>query len=235
MGVWHGWSARGLGGVVVGVNVLKARTGDHWTCRPPPGGRNCGHGGHPAMSDPLLTPLTVAGVTIRNRIFSTSHTPGYAEDGLATDRYLLYHREKARGGIGLTMIGGSTNVAPDSPSIWGQLYAGDDAVDADKIAFLLRKLDNIPARDRTARFRCVIAVAWPGGPLELHSGACEGTIVEAPRGSNGFGYDPVFFIPAMGRTMAELSTAQKNRVSHRALATRDLAQALVQLAAKREK
>ena len=80
------------------------------------------------MSDPLLTPLTVAGVTIRNRIFSTSHTPGYAEDGLATDRYLLYHREKARGGIGLTMIGGSTNVAPDSPSIWGQLYAGDDAV-----------------------------------------------------------------------------------------------------------
>ena len=112
------------------------------------------------------------------------------------------------------------------PGVRSARYAGDDAVDADKIAFLLRKLDNIPARDRTARFRCVIAVAWPGGPLELHSGACEGTIVEAPRGSNGFGYDPIFFIPAMGRTMAELSTAQKNRVSHRSEAARKAAASL---------
>ncbi|MBC8194405.1 MAG: FAD-dependent oxidoreductase [Acidimicrobiia bacterium] len=80
------------------------------------------------MNDPLLQPLTVGGATLRNRIFSSSHAPGYTVDGLATDRYRLYHEEKARGGIGLTMIGGSTNVAPDSPSVWGQLYAGDDSV-----------------------------------------------------------------------------------------------------------
>ena len=112
------------------------------------------------------------------------------------------------------------------PGVRSSRYAGDNATDADRIAFLLRKLDNIVAGDRTARFRCVIAVARPGGPLELHSGACEGRIIEAPRGSNGFGYDPVFFIPAIGRTMAELTTAEKNRVSHRSEAARKAAAAL---------
>ena len=80
------------------------------------------------LNDPLLQPLRVGSVTLRNRVFSSSHAPGYAVDGLANDRYRLYHEEKALGGIGLTMIGGSTNVAPDSPSVWGQLYAGDDRV-----------------------------------------------------------------------------------------------------------
>ena len=114
------------------------------------------------------------------------------------------------------------------PGVRSSRYAGDNANDADRIAFLLRKLANIPAGDRSARFRCVIAVAWPRGPLELHSGACEGTIIEAPRGSNGFGYDPVFFVPAMGKTMAELTAAQKNRVSHRGLAARKASAALKQ-------
>jgi len=111
------------------------------------------------------------------------------------------------------------------PGVRSSRYAGDNATDADRIAFLLRKLDNIRASDRTAHFRCVIAVAWPGGPLELHSGACEGRITEAARGSNGFGYDPVFFIPEMGRTMAELSPEEKNRVSHRSEAARKAAAA----------
>jgi XTP/dITP diphosphohydrolase len=106
------------------------------------------------------------------------------------------------------------------PGVHSARYAGDNATDADRIAFLLRKLDNIPESNRTARFRCVIAVAWPDGPLELHSGACEGRIIEAPRGSNGFGYDPVFFIPTMGGTMAELTGVQKNLVSHRSAAAR---------------
>ena len=113
------------------------------------------------------------------------------------------------------------------PGVRSSRYAGESATDADRIAFLLRKLANVPAGDRTARFRCVIAVVWSGGPLELHAGACEGRIIEAPRGSNGFGYDPVFFIPAMGRTMAELTTAQKNRVSHRSAAARKAAAALL--------
>ena len=71
--------------------------------------------------------------------------------------------------------------------------------------------------------------------MRLYHGQCPGIIALEPSGDQGFGYDPVFFLPELDRTMAELSMTQKNRVSHRALATRDLAQALVQLAAKREK
>ena len=112
------------------------------------------------------------------------------------------------------------------PGVRSARYAGDNASDADRIAFLLRKLDNILEADRTARFRCVIALARPGGPLELHPGACEGRILEAPRGSNGFGYDPVFFVPALGKSMAELTTEQKNRVSHRSEAARKAAASL---------
>lgn len=78
--------------------------------------------------DPLLEPFELRHLTIRNRIISTSHAPSYQQGGHPRERYRLYHEEKARGGIGLTMIGGSTNIAPDSPSVFGQLYAGDDSI-----------------------------------------------------------------------------------------------------------
>ena len=119
------------------------------------------------------------------------------------------------------------------PGVRSARYAGDNATDAHRIAFLLRKLHNIPAGDRTARFRCVIAVAWPGGSLGLHTGACEGRIIESPRGSNGFGYDPVFFIPSMDKTMAELTGTQKNRVSHRSAAARKASVSLMRMAETR--
>jgi 2,4-dienoyl-CoA reductase-like NADH-dependent reductase (Old Yellow Enzyme family)/thioredoxin reductase len=79
-------------------------------------------------SDPLLEPYQLKQLRLRNRIVSTSHEPAYAEDGLPKLRYQLYHEEKAKGGIALTMIGGSANVAVDSPSTFGQLYMGDDAI-----------------------------------------------------------------------------------------------------------
>ncbi|MGB0506868.1 MAG: FAD-dependent oxidoreductase [Pikeienuella sp.] len=78
--------------------------------------------------DPLLQPYQLKHLTLRNRILSTAHAPSYAEDGAPKDWYRLYHEEKAKGGVALTMIGGSTNIAPDSPSVFGQLYAGDDSV-----------------------------------------------------------------------------------------------------------
>ena len=78
--------------------------------------------------DPLLQPFTLAHVKLRNRIFSSSHAPGYNTDGTPNERYIAYHEEKAKGGIGLTMIGGSSNVSPDSPSLWGQLNFGSDAI-----------------------------------------------------------------------------------------------------------
>jgi 2,4-dienoyl-CoA reductase-like NADH-dependent reductase (Old Yellow Enzyme family)/thioredoxin reductase len=79
-------------------------------------------------SDPLLQPFQLRHLTLRNRIFSPSHEPAYAEDGKPKLRYQLYHEEKAKGGIALSMFGGSTNVSPDSPPVFGQLYAGDDDI-----------------------------------------------------------------------------------------------------------
>jgi len=78
--------------------------------------------------DPLLEPFDLAGLRLRNRIFSSSHSPGYNVDGTPSDRYVRYHEEKALGGIGLTMIGGSSNVSIDSASLWGQLSFATDAV-----------------------------------------------------------------------------------------------------------
>ena len=79
-------------------------------------------------TDPLLTPFQLRHLELRNRIFSSAHAPSYVEQGHPRQRYRLYHEEKARGGVALTMIGGSTNIAPDSPSVFGQLYAGDDSI-----------------------------------------------------------------------------------------------------------
>jgi 2,4-dienoyl-CoA reductase-like NADH-dependent reductase (Old Yellow Enzyme family) len=78
--------------------------------------------------DPLLEPFSLGHLTLKNRIFSSSHAPGYNTDGTPSERYIRYHEEKAKGGIGLTMIGGSSNVSADSASLWGQLYFGSDAI-----------------------------------------------------------------------------------------------------------
>ncbi len=81
-----------------------------------------------AKTDPLLQPLQLKHLTLKNRVMSTSHEPAYSEEGLPKERYRLYHEEKAKGGIGLTMFGGGTLVARDSPAAYGNLYAGDDAI-----------------------------------------------------------------------------------------------------------
>ncbi|MFB3817208.1 MAG: RdgB/HAM1 family non-canonical purine NTP pyrophosphatase [Candidatus Methylomirabilales bacterium] len=90
--------------------------------------------------------------------------------------------------------------------------------DAERNQLLLRRLHGIPAERRTARFRCAVAIAEPGGRIWEAEGTCEGRIAAAPRGEHGFGYDPVFEIPGLGRTLAELDPEAKNRVSHRAQA-----------------
>jgi len=80
------------------------------------------------MNDPLFQPLTIRNVTFKNRFMSTSHACGLEESGMPKERYQRYHEEKAKGGIALTMFGGSSNIAPDSPNVFQQLYVGDDAV-----------------------------------------------------------------------------------------------------------
>lgn len=79
-------------------------------------------------ADPLLQPFTLGHLRLKNRVFSSSHAPGYNTDGTPNERYVAYHEEKAKGGIGLTMIGGSSNVSADSASLWGQMYFGSDAI-----------------------------------------------------------------------------------------------------------
>lgn len=78
--------------------------------------------------DPLLEPFQLKQLTLRNRIVSTAHAPSFHREGHPRQQYRLYHEEKAKGGVALTMVGGSTNIAPDSPSVFGQLYAGDDSI-----------------------------------------------------------------------------------------------------------
>jgi XTP/dITP diphosphohydrolase len=95
-----------------------------------------------------------------------------------------------------------------------------DATDADRRRYLLEKLQG-HQRPWTARFRATVAVALPSGEVELATGQCEGEIIPKERGSNGFGYDPIFFIPGLGCTMAELEMNEKNRLSHRARAVQN--------------
>lgn len=107
------------------------------------------------------------------------------------------------------------------PGVLSARYGGPGAGDADRIALLLRELDAVPEPHRTARFRCVIAIAEPSGMVRLAEGVCEGRIARGPRGTQGFGYDPIFEIPSLGRTLAEIAIEAKNRLSHRALALRE--------------
>jgi len=108
-------------------------------------------------------------------------------------------------------------------------YAGENASDRERIEYLLARLDGVPWEKRTARFRCVIAIATPDGKVELCSGECHGFITFAPRGEHGFGYDPVFYLPELAKTMAELPLALKNELSHRGQAARQVPQALERL------
>ena len=80
------------------------------------------------IQDPILKSFNLKHLHLKNRIISTSHEPAYSVNGLPKERYLLYHKEKAKGGIAMTMIGGSTLVSPDSPPVFGNLYAGNDNI-----------------------------------------------------------------------------------------------------------
>jgi len=105
-----------------------------------------------------------------------------------------------------------------APGVRSARYAGESASDEDRCSRLLRALRATPTKRRTARFRCVIAVAWPDGQIDIADGTCEGLIANQPRGDYGFGYDPVFYLPEYHKTMAELPPEVKNQISHRARA-----------------
>ena len=106
-----------------------------------------------------------------------------------------------------------------APGIYSARYAPDAAA---RIERLLDALRHVPDERRTARFVCVIALAEPGGEIFTFEGVCEGRIARQARGDNGFGYDPIFYVPEHSRTMAELPVSVKNQISHRARAAAKL-------------
>ena len=105
-----------------------------------------------------------------------------------------------------------------APGLRSARYGGPGLDDAGRVGRLLDALRDVPPERRAARFRCAIALLAPGGGARFTEGVVEGVIAASPRGTGGFGYDPVFFYPPLGRTLAELSAEEKTGVSHRARA-----------------
>ena len=114
------------------------------------------------------------------------------------------------------------------PGVLSARYGGKELSDFQRVELLLEELAKVPWEKRTARFQCVIALAWPLGSIRTVVGLVEGVIQYNPEGSNGFGYDPIFHLPDRGCTTAQLSTSEKNLISHRGRAARKAADVLVE-------
>ncbi|MDT8859478.1 XTP/dITP diphosphatase [Alkalihalobacillus sp. MEB130] len=108
------------------------------------------------------------------------------------------------------------------PGVYSARYAGSDKSDAANMGKVLTEMLDVPSEDRTARFICVMAVASPKKETRFYEGSCEGMIALEERGTNGFGYDPIFYVPELEKTMAQLTAEQKNERSHRANALHQL-------------
>jgi len=122
-------------------------------------------------------------------------------------------------GLEIDALGGA-------PGVYSARFAGRDTSYEERFRLILAQLNGLPEERRTARFRCAITIAEPSGFYRTVEGVIEGLIADAPRGTQGFGYDPIFLVPALGKTTAELAPEQKNRISHRGKAAR-LAAALL--------
>jgi XTP/dITP diphosphohydrolase len=172
-------------------------------------------------------------------VFSLTDFPGLpevAETGATFQENALLKARAASAGTGLLAVADDSGLEVDylkgAPGIYSSRYAGLDHDDAANIRKLLADMEGIPASRRAARFRCVIAITTSGGGEYLSEGVCEGRITTAPRGSDGFGYDPVFLAPSLGLTFAELGLVVKNRISHRAQAMTNAREILATLLKK---
>lgn len=107
-----------------------------------------------------------------------------------------------------------------APGVYSARFTGVDTPYPERFKIILQQLQGLPMEKRTARYRAVITIAEPTGYHSSVDGTLEGAIAEAPRGENGFGYDPIFLVPALGQTTAEMTPEQKNQISHRGRAAR---------------
>lgn len=143
--------------------------------------------------------------------------PEAVEDGATFDENAYKKAHFTAKVLGLPAIADDSGLVVEAldgkPGVYSARYAGEKASDADNITKLLKELDGV--ENRKAAFECVISIAVPSGPALTYEGRCEGEITLAPEGDQGFGYDPVFFCSSYGKTFAQLTMEEKNRVSHR--------------------
>lgn len=163
----------------------------------------------------LLADLTIDVLSLRD----FPHAPEVEEDGdtfeanaLKKARIIAQYTNQAvladDSGLEVDALGGQ-------PGVHSARFAGECASDKENNAKLLRQMEGVSPIDRTARFRCAIALVSPSGDERLVEGVCPGVIIDKPQGSGGFGYDPLFMVPHLGKTFAELSGDEKNSISHR--------------------
>jgi XTP/dITP diphosphohydrolase len=166
----------------------------------------------------ILKDLPVEIVTLRE----TAESPQVEEDGRTFEENALKKaRTLARWWNGMVLADDSgleVDVLDGAPGVRSARYAGDDATDAEHNRKLLKELQGVAQERRTARFRCVLALVVPEGCEWVVEGACDGLIAREMRGEGGFGYDPLFLVPGLGLTFAEVAPEVKNRISHRARA-----------------
>jgi XTP/dITP diphosphohydrolase len=150
-------------------------------------------------------------------------TQDVAETGATYEENALLKAREYSTLSGLLTLADDSGLEVDAlvgrPGVHSARYAADSPA---RIQRLLSEMQHVPTDRRSARFQCVIALAWPTGHSEVTSGTCEGWVTDEARGNNGFGFDPVFYVPEQGMTMAELPDEVKNQISHRARAAQKM-------------
>lgn len=148
------------------------------------------------------------------------------ENGTTFAQNAFIKADYAFGHTGLASIADDSGLCVDAlggrPGVFSARYAGEGKTDSDRIAKLLCELKDVPLQDRTAHFACALCMILPDGTRIDAYGVSEGYILESPRGNDNFGYDPVFYCPAYGKTFAELDVESKTAVSHRGRALAEL-------------
>lgn len=148
--------------------------------------------------------------------------PDVIEDGATCEANAVKKAQEIAAATGLPAVADDTGLEVDAlggrPGVHAARYAGEHATYEDNCRKLLQELNGVPRERRTARFITVAAIALPSDGVRIATGHLQGVISDAPAGSGGFGYDPVFFVPEVGKTLAEISPEEKNRISHRAKA-----------------
>ena len=159
--------------------------------------------------------------------------PEVLEDGETFEENARKKAEFVARTTGLPALADDSGLEVDvlngAPGVRSARFAGDHATYAENNATLLRLMEGVPPERRTARFRCILALAFPDGTTRTMEGVCEGQIAEEPQGENGFGYDPLFFVPELEKTFAQISRTEKGKTSHRGRALRRLKHVLAAL------